>query len=463
MITKIANVVRTKIESLSPVDGDALLYAIAAAFTVLTFTISTIPLYRQWAELAVIPYLLGAGASLLIARHRRLTLSGDTREGCDQRPMVHGIGRLTALLVLVKSARAWVFVAVLVGATLMPLSLEVIWRSDGNPSLHVQPEVVVVERAGHRAANHQDPYQVVVRNGHVVAKLPGLPTYETFYPYLPLMTVFGLPSSTKAPIKLTDARIFFSLVTLVVTAGALSACRSSRERRIRTLQVLSVLPTAALPLATGGDDMPVVAILLLAMVLAQRRRPGWSGITLGIVAAMKFTAWPLAGLALFAARDKDGRRKPFRMGLGMGAVIGPILLPFVLSAPRAFFENVVLYPLGLAGVSSPAASPLPGHLLVSALPFMHRPLTIIVILLGGTLLLVHLVRRTPSSVSQCAYLAGWVMTAAILLAPATRFGYLLYPVNFFVWGYMFADEPSRVGKDGVGLDYELPIASVSSG
>ena len=37
------------------------------------------------------------------------------------------------------------------------------------------------------------------------------------------------------------------------------------------------------------------------MVLAQRRRPFASGIVFGIASAMKFTAWPLAALALFAA------------------------------------------------------------------------------------------------------------------------------------------------------------------
>ncbi len=35
-----------------------------------------------------------------------------------------------------------------------------------------------------------------------------------------------------------------------------------------------------------------------------------------------------------------------------------------------------------------------------------------------------------------AILTGWVMTVAILLAPATRVGYLLYPANLFVWGWM---------------------------
>ena len=41
------------------------------------------------------------------------------------------------------------------------------------------------------------------------------------------------------------------------------------------------------------------------------------------------------------------------------------------------------------------------------------------------------------------------MTAAILLAPATRIGYLLYPINFFVWGWLLG------GADQIA---ELPTA-----
>ena len=97
------------------------------------------------------------------------------------------------------------------------------------------------------------------------------------------------------------------------------------------------------------------------MVLAQRRQPFAVGLVLGIVSAMKFTAWPLAALALFAARDRRGDAA-VTMFLGMLVVAGPVVVPFALRGPWAFFDNVVLFPLGLSGVTSPAASPLPGHL-----------------------------------------------------------------------------------------------------
>ena len=283
--------------------------------------------------------------------------------------------------------------------------------------------------------------------------VPGEPSYESFFPYLPLMAAFGLPSSTHVPIRLTDARIFFTLVTLLVVAVALALCRGPSESRMRALQFLTVLPTAALPLATGGDDMPIVAFLLLAMVLAQRRRPGWSGLTLGIVSAMKFTAWPLAALALFAARDKEGKRAVGRMVLGMLVVAGPVVVPFILRNPHAFFVNVILFPLGLAGVASPAASPLPGHLLVTAFPSLHRLLPLTVAFVGGCVLLGHLVRHPPVTTAQATSLAGWVMLVAILFAPATRIGYLLYPIDFFVWSIMLrqADERELLPADALVL------------
>jgi hypothetical protein len=207
--------------------------------------------------------------------------------------------------------------------------------------------------------------------------------------------------------------------------------------------------------------MPIVAFLLLAMVLAQRRQPFASGLVLGVVSAMKFTAWPLAALALFAARDRRGVRRPGLMVLGMLVVAGPVVVPFALRGPWAFFDNVVLFPLGLSGVNSPAASPLPGHLLVTAFPFLHRVLPLTVGFLGGAILAWHLYRRPPQTASQVCTLGAIVMAVITLLAPATRIGYLLYPINFFVWAYLLreadlpTDEPPPPAPLAEGMRREL--------
>ena len=436
MLGRLRHWARSGMTAWQPEEGDALLYAAAAVFAFFTFELSlftptphtaeglaTQALYHRWGELALGPYLVAAAVAALLARR------ANRSEGIDDGRPAFARARRLAHLGNLGNARVLLFLFVLVGATLAPLSLEIVRHSQ-------QPEVTVVEQAGARLAQGKDPYHAEVRNGHVVSADKGEPSFESFFPYLPIMSLFGLPSSTHGPIQLTDARILFSVVTLLAVACALTLCRGPTERKMRTLQLMTVLPTAALPLATGGDDMPVVALLLLAMVLAQRRQPGASGFVLGIVSAMKFTAWPLAALALFAARDAQGRRAPKRMALGMLIVAGPVVLPFLLQNPVTFVQNVVLFPLGLVGVASPAASALPGHLLVSLVPGLHHVLPLAVVLIGGGVLVRHLRRRPPTTAAEVATLAGWVMLVAILLAPATRVGYLLYPVDFFVWAHL---------------------------
>jgi hypothetical protein len=425
---------------MSPGAGDALLYGLSAAFALVTICTSTLGLYRQWAELAIGPFIFGAVASAVLAfvaarRSRR---------------------RAGAALTPRRTHRNWVVriaiaVCVFTGATAIPLGLEIVWRSDGDPGSHVQPEVTNIERGGQEVAKGKNPYHEVTNShGKVVYHAPGISTVNAFLPYLPLMTVFGIPSEDKHHVALTDARIFFSLATLLVAGAALFLCPADGRRKMRALQVIAILPTASLPLATGGDDMPVVAFLLLAMVLAQRRQPFASGVVLGIVSAMKFTAWPLAALALFAARNRRGSRRPFVMFIGMLVVAGPVVVPFALRGPWAFFDNVVLFPLGLSGVNSPAASPLPGHIIVTAFPFLHRALPLAVGLVGGALLALYLVRRPPQTTAQACAVGGVVMAVITLFAPATRIGYLLYPINFFVWAYLFA-EPSPREEIGEGF------------
>jgi uncharacterized membrane protein len=194
-------------------------------------------------------------------------------------------------------------------------------------------------------------------------------------------------------------------------------------------------------LATGGDDIPVVAFLLLAMVLAQRRQPFASGIVLGIASAMKFTAWPLALLALFAARNRKGERKPLSMLGGLLVVAIPTIFPFALRGPIALIDDVVLFPLGLSAIPSTAASALPGHELVLAFPALSRILPLSVGFILVLVLARYLYKRRPSTVAQVCDITGIVMCALILLAPNPRVGYLLYPINFFVWAYLLTPKP----------------------
>jgi hypothetical protein len=435
------------LSSWSPEERDAVLYAGSALFAVVTAQTSSIALYRQWGELATGPYVVGAVASALLVRRARSARG-------RRRPGEAGNGGAWHWT----TPRLLVFLGVLLGATLVPLSLEVLWQAGAGGTSHVQPEVSVVEDSGARLAHGQDPYQLVDGSRTHVSAPAGQPAYDVYDPYLPLMSVFGLPASTKAPPRLTDARVAFSAITIVVVIAALGMCRGPTGPRLLAMQTMTVLPTAALPLATGGDDLPVAALLLLGLVLVQRRRPLAAGAVLGLAASMKVTAWPLAAVAFLAARDRQGRsgRRPALVLLGaMGAVMAPAVLPSALSNVPAFVDNVVRFPLGLAGLRSPAGSPLLGHALVSAWPGARHVVPLVLFVAGSAVLGYVLVRRPPRTAGGLARLVGWTMAFAIVLAPATRVGYFLYPLDLFVWAWLLDSEDRTTATAAVEEEPEI--------
>ena len=54
------------------------------------------------------------------------------------------------------------------------------------------------------------------------------------------------------------------------------------------------------------------------------------------------------------------------------------------------------------------------------------------------LLVAYLSRHLPRSAAAVARTAAVVIFIVTVLAPATRFGYLIYPANMFVWSYFLA-------------------------
>jgi hypothetical protein len=159
---------------------------------------------------------------------------------------------------------------------------------------------------------------------------------------------------------------------------------------------------------------------------------------LGLAGTLKFTAWPVIVLMLFAIRDENGRRARKRYGLSASAVLIPALLYGLISAPGPFLNNAIRFPLGLANLRSPAASPLLGHVLTSLFPSDRRVVTAILGVVGVALMLAYLSRHLPRTVSAVSRTTAITLFVATVLAPATRFGYLIYPANLLVWSYFLA-------------------------
>jgi hypothetical protein len=437
LVVDAARSVAERVMAIPPEWGDALLYFASALFALATIYTSTNALYQVWGRMALSPFAFGALASAVLAW---LVRRARRRRNGALSPRQHRRAWLARLVIAG---------CVFVGALAIPMGLEILWQFDGVPGSHLQPEVTSVEIGGQDLVKGVNPYRPLVREHHAVKyHPPGEPDYAGFLPYLPLMAVLGIPSEIWPNNGMSDARIFFCVTTLVAAALALYLCKADGRRKMRALQALVILPLASLPLSTGGDDIPVVAFLLLAMVLARRRRPFLSGVVLGIASAMKFTAWPLAVLALFAARGRKGERRPLTMLAGILVVAVPAIFPFALRGPFALIDDVVLFPLGLSAIPSTAASALPGHVLVTEFPSLNRALPLAVGIILAVGLARHLYKRTPRTASEVCTVAGVVMTVLIVLAPNPRVGYLLYPINFFVWAYLLKEQPPQPAKSG---------------
>lgn len=397
---------------------DAGLYLVAACFAAGMALMPTVRSsdYRAWGQIAAVAYAIG-GICCVAAAVRD-----------HRRP-------------LAPSSVGWIRRAVLaglfLGAVVAPLGAELTWRAEAKPGVHAQPEVAVIERAGDRAAHGEDPYPAHPRSVGVAPSgdQPGVDA-TSFFPYLPGMVSFGILNALHVPPELQDARFELAVFTLAVAAIALTASGVSLSRQGRVLQFLVVLPFGALPMVTGGDDLPVLALMLLGVVLAQRRSPVAAGIALGLAGSLKFTAWPLLFLLAFAIRDRRERAAWGRYGIAVGAVLTPVVALGLALQPSSFIENVIRFPLGLAKIKSPAASPLLGQFFVSELPNHKTVITAALLALGAAIAVAALVRYPPRTPAAAVNATAFVMVLATVLAPATRFGYLIYPANLVVWAYV---------------------------
>jgi len=401
--------------ALNVLTGDGLLYALAACFSLVLGWKSSQSAQWQWGYMTVAPYAIAAVLAVLLGRRvvRR-----------------ENVTRVVLLIIVV------------VGAVFIPLGLETQWRSQNGGHGDAQPEVGVIERSGKLLIRGEDPYRVYDKHGHLVNEIRGLPAFESFFPYFPLMGVFGLAAAgSKKSEGLTDARIVMTLMTLLASGWALALLRLTKKQKIRVAQVLIALPTGALFLSTGGDDMPILALMLLGVAALQRRQTNLAGISLGLAAAMKLTAWPLAAGALLVARNKVDRSSWKRLLMWIGAIVVVTTVPFVFRAPAAFMANVFAF---LAGVTSPAASALPGHILTTWLPVLGHVLAPVAFLIGGYIATKYAQRHWPLSLSQLLGIMSVTFAVMMCVASATRIGYIIYPLNFALWSMVTQEHKASV-------------------
>ncbi len=295
-----------------------------------------------------------------------------------------------------------------------------------------QPEVGVIARGARLLVQHGSPYEApkVLAASH---------DPNMYNPYLPVMALFGLPRALLGPGLLTDPRVWFCLV-FIAAFGAALALAGARDV-LRWTALVTATPVIAFSLTVGGTDVPVLALLCLGFaVLWHRPRAVVAGIVLGLAAATKATAWPALVVAGTMLAVRDGGRAVARFVLAAAVAAAALIGPVAAIWPRTLMENTILFPLGLATIKSQAVSPLPGHLLADT-GHTGRLIAVAALALVGLGVVVSLVVHPPRTVPAATWRLIIGLALMFTLAPATRFGYFMYPLGLWAWL-----EVSRLGE-----------------
>ena len=358
-------------------------FAASAGFAVILALVTTYAAHRLWGVFAGCSYLLAAMA-VLVWKSRGLDVA---------------------------------LVISLAGALAAPMWLMAADRLQ-------QPEVQVIDKSAAMLLSRGTPYPGP-------AMLAAAHNPNVFDPYLPALTAFGIPRVLLGFSPVTDPRIWFGAGFVVVFGAALVLAGARDVARWTALVTAS--PVIALSLTVGGTDVPVLACMCLGLALLWRRpRPVAAGLALGVAAAMKATAWPALAVAAVLLLARDGRRAAVSMSATALLVVAAVVGPVALAGPRSLVQNTIAFPLGLTRVKSAAVSPLPGRLLAETGHAGHL-VAVALLALAGLAVIASLVLRPPLTVPAATWRLIIALTAMFMLAPATRFGYFVYPVGLFVW------------------------------
>jgi hypothetical protein len=321
--------------------------------------------------------------------------------------------------------------AALAPALLFGLVAPLAWLAVRAP---MTPDVETVTRSAMLLVHHGSPY---------LPKLQ-LVSWRSYNPYLPAMTAFGLPKAAGLPGLLGDPRPWLALASAAVFAVAFGlgmphgvrSCAACRGTAVRYAVLAVASPVLALSLAVGITDPPVLALMCLGLALIARRpQLVLAGVAIGIACAMKSIAWPALPVIAAMLASRDGARAAARFCVATvvtAVTLVVAMAPALLTRPSGFFENTVKFPLGATPQHTPAASPLPGHLL-AATGSAGRIAAIALLAVAALAVGASLVVRPPADTRAATWRLAIGLTLFFVLAPDARFGYFAYPLALLGW------------------------------
>ena len=319
------------------------------------------------------------------------------------------------------------------------------------------PEVQVISRSAGLLLQHGTPY---LPQGE-------LATWLSYNPYLPVMAVFGMPKALGATGLFADPRVWLTAVSIAliwaafVVAAPHRHCDSCRRNVMLSTVFFAASPVIAFPLAVGITDPPVIALMFLTLALIARPSGLFrAAAALGVACAMKATAWPAVPVLTAMVAARDGARSAWRFigaTILVAGLLAVALAPAALVDPYAFLQNTVLFPLGLSSHKTPAASPLPGHLLAMTGMAGHWA-AVGLLIAAGLGFAVSLIVRPPAGPRAAAWRLALGLTVMFTLAPATRWGYFVYPIGLVGWMFLSrTPSPGTAEKGGPDTDKTASI------
>lgn len=333
---------------------------------------------------------------------------------------------ITTMLLL--ATRGWLlpFAVAIGGALVAPL----LWLIVQVPAT---AEVLVIGRAADHVLKYGTPY------------LPPsqLTDWKSYNPYLPLMDVFGLPRAAGVTGVLGDTRIWVTLTTIALVAAAFAVaaphrirdCRRCRTRVAGVTALAVASPVIAFPLALGVTDPPVIALTCLALAWADRGKLVRAGLVLAAACAMKSTAWAAVPVLAIMAWVRYAPRAAARFSttaIGATGLLAALAAPQALATPDAVKQNLIDFPLGLTKHKTPAASPLPGHL-IAGLGAIGHWTAVALMVLAAVAFAAWILLRPPRDARAVAWRLAVGYAVMFVLDPSTRFGYFAYPLALLGW------------------------------
>jgi phosphatidylinositol alpha-1,6-mannosyltransferase len=385
------------------------------------------PSHHVWGELATGAYAVSAIAALVVKRHW---------------------------------ARRVVTAVNLVGAVVVPL---VVMAAAGT----FQSEVGVVQRSASYALTAGRVYLP-----HPVGRFD-------YNPYLPGMSVFGMPHQllTRRSTRgfghtvltvIGDPRFWFAavfLVSLLISwrllrrhQAAGGATRSGWAEFDAPLALIG-WPVVALPMCVSGVDLPIVGLTCLTLSIAATGRGLVAGLAAAAAGALKWTAWPLLPVAVVLVASRRGARQAvICLASGM-AGLAVCIVPFALFDADDLFEQVFGFPLGLGSVRTPASSPLPGHLLWDQGTAGHIA-DLVLLTAGLAAVCWWTIRRRPRTAIAAANRLALGMAIVFTFAPSSRFGYFVLPLVVWVLPQLAAGQlrlPLVTFPRGLSVPWRVPV------